>query len=257
MAAGGTLAVAAPGVLGNDTDPERNPLTAVKVSDPANGALTLNADGAFEYTPSVVFTGRDAFSYRASDGRSASTAATVTIDVRSPGTSAPTSVVQGDAYVRSRYPTENNGSAKSLRAYKSGTTRETRSYLKFAVSGITGTVNSATLRLYVTDASPSGGVLHAVPDSGWSESAVTWSTRPELGDVLGSAGAVAVNTWVEFDVTAVVTGDGTIAFAIAGSSADVAYYSSKEGLRAPQLVVTQTPSASAWQAALPSMSRGS
>ena len=45
------LTIAIPGVLGNDTDAESDPLTALKISDPAHGALTLNADGSFSYTP--------------------------------------------------------------------------------------------------------------------------------------------------------------------------------------------------------------
>ena len=39
----GVLSVAAPGVLGNDADPEGQPLTAQLVSGPAHGTLTLNA----------------------------------------------------------------------------------------------------------------------------------------------------------------------------------------------------------------------
>ena len=45
------LTVAAPGVLGNDTDADGDPLTAQLVTGPANGTLALNADGSFTYTP--------------------------------------------------------------------------------------------------------------------------------------------------------------------------------------------------------------
>ena len=48
-----TLTVSAPGVLGNDTDTDGNPLTAVKVTNPAHGTLTLNANGSFTYTPTA------------------------------------------------------------------------------------------------------------------------------------------------------------------------------------------------------------
>jgi VCBS repeat-containing protein len=75
------LTVAAPGVLGNDTDPDGDPLTAVLVSGPGHGTLTLNADGSFGYTPAADFAGTDAFSYRASDGALSSNPATVTITV--------------------------------------------------------------------------------------------------------------------------------------------------------------------------------
>ena len=57
----GTLTVMAPGVLGNDTDTESSPLTAVLVTGPANGTLTLNANGSFTYTPSADYNGSDSF----------------------------------------------------------------------------------------------------------------------------------------------------------------------------------------------------
>ncbi|MBF4509981.1 MAG: S8 family serine peptidase, partial [Aeromicrobium sp.] len=79
------LSVAAPGVLGNDTDADSDPLTAVKLSDPAHGSLTLNANGSFTYTPDEGFLGTDTFTYRASDGTAHSPAATVTITVALPG----------------------------------------------------------------------------------------------------------------------------------------------------------------------------
>jgi VCBS repeat-containing protein len=71
------LTIAAPGVLGNDTDAEGDTLTASLVSDVGNGTLTLNADGSFTYTPDAGFTGTDAFSYTASDGSNVSNEATV------------------------------------------------------------------------------------------------------------------------------------------------------------------------------------
>jgi VCBS repeat-containing protein len=75
------LNVAAPGVLGNDSDPDGDPLTAVKVGDPAHGSLTLNANGSFVYTPQANFNGSDSFTYAANDGTSNSSPATVTITV--------------------------------------------------------------------------------------------------------------------------------------------------------------------------------
>jgi VCBS repeat-containing protein len=75
------LTAAAPGVLANDTDPDGDALTAALVSGPANGALTLNPDGSFGYTPNGNFNGSDAFTYVAYDGISYSNVATVTIGV--------------------------------------------------------------------------------------------------------------------------------------------------------------------------------
>ena len=70
-----------PGVLLNDYDAEGNPLSAVLVSGPAHGTLTLNADGSFTYTAEATYSGTDTFTYRASDGLLLSNPATVTITV--------------------------------------------------------------------------------------------------------------------------------------------------------------------------------
>ena len=56
-------------------------LTAVVVSQPASGSLTLNANGSFTYTPNANFNGTDSFTYTARDGTSVSNVATVTIAV--------------------------------------------------------------------------------------------------------------------------------------------------------------------------------
>ncbi|MBV9957437.1 MAG: tandem-95 repeat protein, partial [Acidobacteria bacterium] len=78
---GTTLNVAAPGVLGNDADTDGVALSAVLVNGTANGALTLNADGSFSYTPAANFAGTDSFTYQASDGAALSNTATVSITV--------------------------------------------------------------------------------------------------------------------------------------------------------------------------------
>ena len=75
------LTVAAPGVLGNDTDPENNALKAVLSSTVSHGSLTLNADGSFLYVPAADFFGSDSFTYVANDGQFNSGVATVTITV--------------------------------------------------------------------------------------------------------------------------------------------------------------------------------
>jgi len=77
-----TLNVVAPGVLGNDTDADGDPLTAAQLSSAGNGSATLNANGSFSYTPNAGFTGNDSFSYEAHDNNGGISApATVTITV--------------------------------------------------------------------------------------------------------------------------------------------------------------------------------
>jgi len=73
---------AAEGVLANDSDEDGDSLTAVILSDPFYGTLTLNSDGSFTYTPNSDFHGTDTFAYTANDGLANSVAATVTITVQ-------------------------------------------------------------------------------------------------------------------------------------------------------------------------------
>ncbi|MEV7413839.1 FG-GAP-like repeat-containing protein [Streptomyces sp. NPDC089919] len=75
------LVVAAPGVLGNDTDPDANALTASLVTAPTHGTLTFNADGSFSYQPTAGYVGSDGFTYKATDGTDETNTATVTLTV--------------------------------------------------------------------------------------------------------------------------------------------------------------------------------
>lgn len=79
---GTALTIAAPGVLGNDTDADvGDTLTASLVTGASHGTVTLNANGSFTYTPAANFFGSDSFTYKANDGHQDSNTATVNIMV--------------------------------------------------------------------------------------------------------------------------------------------------------------------------------
>src|SRR5574340_96342 len=81
----GTLAVAAPGMLANDSDPDAGDILAAVsfgALAPSGGALMRNADGSFSFTPPSTYTGTKTFSYQAQDSQGAlSSVATVSITV--------------------------------------------------------------------------------------------------------------------------------------------------------------------------------
>ena len=82
--AGVTLNEPAPGVLGNDSDVDGDPLSAAVQSGPSHGSLTLNSNGSFAYTPDPAYFGQDLFTYQVTaNGQTAS--ATVSIVVSPPG----------------------------------------------------------------------------------------------------------------------------------------------------------------------------
>lgn len=76
-----TLTVAAPGVLGNDSDPDGDAIHAVLVSNPTHGTVSLNMNGSFTYIPNPGFACTDSFTYKANDGLADSNVAAVTINV--------------------------------------------------------------------------------------------------------------------------------------------------------------------------------
>ncbi|WJH41457.1 Ig-like domain-containing protein [Aliirhizobium terrae] len=66
---------------GNGADADEDPLTVSLVNGPANGTLTLNADGTFTYQPNAFFNGTDSFTYQVDDGNGGVNTATVTINI--------------------------------------------------------------------------------------------------------------------------------------------------------------------------------
>ena len=91
-----TLTVVAPGVLGNDSDADADPLTAILNVGVAHGTLTLNANGSFGYVPTSGYNGPDSFTYHANDGTVDSNIVTVTLTVNAPRNTAP--VATADSY---------------------------------------------------------------------------------------------------------------------------------------------------------------
>lgn len=80
------------GVLANDTDIDGPlPLLATLISGPSHGALALQTNGSFSYTPTANYFGSDAFTYKVQDSEGAFDVSTVTLTV-TPGNDPPGAV---------------------------------------------------------------------------------------------------------------------------------------------------------------------
>ncbi|HEY7033649.1 MAG TPA: DNRLRE domain-containing protein, partial [Thermomicrobiales bacterium] len=104
--------------------------------------------------------------------------------------------------------------------------------------GIDGTVTRATLRLYAyngtTASAGNGPTVYTVDANAWTETAVTWNTRPvRTSAALGSKGSVPDSSWVEFDVTSIVTGNGAYSFDVAQVSTDGTFFYAREDTAFP------------------------
>jgi glucose/arabinose dehydrogenase len=137
-----------------------------------------------------------------------------------------------DAFVRKSSPGTNYGKATNIRAFYGAE----RSYLKFSVSGLAGPATDARLRLWVTDGSSSGITVYRAGAS-WTETGVTWRNKPGLIAKRATASHATLGTWLELDLGAVISGNGTYSFAILGNAATSTRFASRETGLDPQLIV--------------------
>jgi len=214
---------------------------------PAGGARaqidTVGAVTSFR-DPTVSPSTSYDYTVRAVDGAGLvsdeSAVASVTTPAAATGTGATVTVSPtADAYVQDGFPDKNYGAVNFLRVHSSAAAY--RSYLTFDTSGVAGTITSAKLRLWATDASPDGGRVHVVAPGSWSEASITFNTSPPLTSAsIAGFGAVSVSTWAVADVTSAVKG-GASSFGIETPSTNSAVYDSREGTNKPQLVITTAP----------------
>jgi len=149
-----------------------------------------------------------------------------------------------DTYVSQASPTSAYGGATSFSIVGS-TTGAKQAFLRFTVSGLPAgaVVQSAKLRLYVTNDSTSGGTFNRISNTTWAEG-ITWNTKPAIdGAQLAVLGAAALNSTVEVDLTATITGNGTysIAISLPSSNGNTLGYASREASSVttqPQLIIT-------------------
>jgi acid phosphatase type 7 len=153
-------------------------------------------------------------------------------------TSTITVSAEADAQVEQRDPNTNMGTSSTLEVIRSNN-RNIESYIRFTVSGVSGVIQNARLRVFaITNGTKNGPALYSTANS-WTENAITWNNRPaRTGNVVDNKGSIQINTWVEYNVTSLVTGNGTFSFVLAGDSNDNVLFSAREGSNPSQLVIT-------------------
>ncbi len=93
-------------------------------------------------------------------------------------------------------------------------------YLRFTVAQISGSVRSAKLRLLPFTDTVDGPAVYSTRNT-WSPTGITWNNRPErTRRAIDDVEEIRPYTWVEYNVSAIVTGDGTYSFVLATTSDD-------------------------------------
>jgi hypothetical protein len=99
-------------------------------------------------------------------------------------------------------------------------------------------VSRATLRLFVNSNHGVGISVHGVATSTWTETTITWANAPAYGPAGPSSGPLTSGTWIELDVTALVSGGGPVSLALTTTSSTAVSLASREtGANAAQLVI--------------------
>jgi hypothetical protein len=144
-----------------------------------------------------------------------------------PATTTATFDVVADARVEEGDPNANFGTSSKLRVTKAPPNQET--YLKFSLAGISGTIESAKLHVYDSNDASNNGPEVYLAGNAWTESAITWANRPaRIAGPSDNKVAIPKETWVEYDVSSLVAGNGDITLVLAGDSTDGANFASKE-----------------------------
>ncbi|MFQ5605522.1 MAG: DNRLRE domain-containing protein, partial [bacterium] len=169
------------------------------------------------------------------DERGASSTDVVSVTVNAITPTTVSFIPTDDSYVRSNRKLNNYGRRRDLRVRNSSTTFH--SFLKFDVTGLSGSILNAKVRLKVRNGSKDGGSIYAVTND-WNEDNVTWESAPQFpGSSLSSAGKISSGDMVEFDVSSAISGNGTYSFGLKNNSSDIAKFSSKEGSTPPELII--------------------
>ena len=215
-------------------DVSRNGTVVGSVAQPASGNPSFADSGLSPSTTySYVVTAFDA-----AGNSTASPPGTVTTLAGGGGGGSTTLTATADAKVDASVPTTNFATV----ALRVDASPDVRSYVKFDTSSVTGTVLSATLKIWATSSQSVGFDVYAVGDSSWTETGLTYANQPS-GSIsstkLGSSGAVTAGTWKTIDVTALVTSPGVHGVVLeTTNSTALALASREDAAHAPQLVLT-------------------
>ena len=195
--------------------------------------LMVSSNGNLSGTPTLEDEGVNSFILSCSN-KSGTTQAKVNIAVEE----APKIVIypSDDTTVQKNQADKNYGDSKFLIVRNSESSVARKALLKFNVADINGSITQAKLRLYSIN--HKGKIsLRAVSDTTFRESSLTWSTMPQVGEVIATSDATD-ESWVTFDLTNYIKSEGVYALEIDTLVDSTGKLSSKEGSNPPELIMS-------------------
>lgn len=148
----------------------------------------------------------------------------------------------GDAWNDSTATTTNHGTDTTLEVLGSGAANTRSTYLQFDLGNVVGTIQSATLWLYVTNASAANIVVSA-DNVLFTESTINWSNQPALAGATLNFVPSTINAWVSVDISSLLLDGATVyAVKLTTISTDNAIFHSRENTNKPYIELEHDPS---------------
>jgi hypothetical protein len=152
-----------------------------------------------------------------------------------PSVSSITFIPVADTYVNAGSTTTNYGSSTTMRLDSSP---DVHAYIRFTISGFSGTIAQVKLLLLANNSDSSGLRAWAVSDNTWNELTMNYTNAPALGSQVASIGSFAAG-WITLDVTSYITGNGTYSIGVTNlSSTAISVDSRESSANSPQLVIS-------------------
>ncbi|HEY3345578.1 MAG TPA: DNRLRE domain-containing protein, partial [Anaerolineaceae bacterium] len=141
-----------------------------------------------------------------------------------------------DAYVNKDHAQDNFGNNRSIRVDASP---EMRGYLSFEIKGLdSSSIQKAILKIYANSGSDKGISVHAVSDTNWSESKITFASAPKMGKTIADSKKFGGGQWVSIDVTDLVKDGDKLSLALTTADKTQINLAAREsGSHAPQLII--------------------
>jgi len=220
------------GVTGYDI--YRNSILLRTLSD---GTATSYTDGTVSASTSYAYC---LIAFDAAGNHSETPPGTACVSVVTPaaggGGTTVTFTPVADTYVDSSLPSSNFGSSTKLRVDTSPTVR---SYLRFNVTGLSGTVTSVSLGVFANSSLSAGYDVAPASDTTWDEATLAYP-GPSFGAVAGTCAGAVAGSWTTVILPpSFVSSNGLLSLALLGRSTTALSLASREdATHPPQLVVT-------------------
>lgn len=250
---GATVQVSLAGIASDDGLPTGSSVSLSWTREQGPAAVSFGNASSAATTATFSATGTYVLRLTASDGALSSSDA-VTVTITAPGTAAAFPATQ-DAFTQDG-SNVNNG---DLRVENSS--RKRISYLQFDLSGATGPVTNASLRLIQKGDIPSGPMtlrLFAASSNNWQEATITGTNAPAKGAELDNfTGSIPTGMALDFDVSSVVKGPGVYSFILDTDTARDVTFASAENTTTSARPVLSISTSSGTPNAAPVVSAGS